>query len=123
MYPLLIKVLVAIVLFTVARAEASDSEEWPSPVLAAGAAKAAEPVQLLPVMEESNRDKSGTTPSQEKTDTSQEGKCQDLATCTWFQAERAGFEPAVRFDPHTAFPVLHLRPLGHLSERTREFYP
>src|SRR5262249_36890784 len=32
------------------------------------------------------------------------------------QAERAGFEPAVRFDPHTAFPVPHLRPLGHLSE-------
>src|SRR5438093_11759971 len=23
------------------------------------------------------------------------------------QAERAGFEPAVRFDPHTAFPVAH----------------
>jgi hypothetical protein len=32
------------------------------------------------------------------------------------EAERAGFEPAVRFDPHTAFPVPHLRPLGHLSE-------
>ncbi len=32
------------------------------------------------------------------------------------KAERAGFEPAVRFDPHTAFPVPHLRPLGHLSE-------
>src|SRR5262249_5086385 len=31
------------------------------------------------------------------------------------KAERAGFEPAVRFDPHTAFPVPHLRPLGHLS--------
>src|SRR5437667_9825690 len=31
------------------------------------------------------------------------------------EAERAGFEPAVRFDPHTAFPVPHLRPLGHLS--------
>src|SRR5262245_7401739 len=30
-------------------------------------------------------------------------------------AERAGFEPAVRFRPHTAFPVPHLRPLGHLS--------
>src|SRR5215472_10416762 len=30
-------------------------------------------------------------------------------------AERAGFEPAVRFDPHTAFPVPHNRPLGHLS--------
>ena len=31
------------------------------------------------------------------------------------QAERAGFEPAVRFDPHTAFPVPHNRPLCHLS--------
>jgi hypothetical protein len=30
-------------------------------------------------------------------------------------AERAGFEPAVRFDPHTAFPVPHNRPLCHLS--------
>jgi len=30
-------------------------------------------------------------------------------------AEREGFEPSVRFNPHTAFPVLHHRPLGHLS--------
>src|SRR5437870_13876152 len=29
--------------------------------------------------------------------------------------ERGGFEPAVRFDPHTAFPVPHNRPLCHLS--------
>jgi len=29
--------------------------------------------------------------------------------------ERAGFEPARRFKPPTAFPVLLLRPLGHLS--------
>src|SRR6266481_7207990 len=36
------------------------------------------------------------------------------------KAERAGFEPAVRFDPHTAFPVPHLRPLGHLSGRKFE---
>ena len=36
------------------------------------------------------------------------------------KAERAGFEPAVRFDPHTAFPVPHLRPLGHLSEIAKE---
>ncbi len=38
-----------------------------------------------------------------------------------FAAERAGFEPAVRFDPHTAFPVPHLRPLGHLSETPPPF--
>ena len=30
-------------------------------------------------------------------------------------AERAGFEPASRFKPATAFPVLLLQPLGHLS--------
>src|SRR5205823_9361904 len=40
------------------------------------------------------------------------------------EAERAGFEPAVRFDPHTAFPVPHLRPLGHLSgEAFAAVYP
>src|SRR5262249_2168546 len=32
------------------------------------------------------------------------------------RAEREGFEPSVRFNPYTAFPVPHLRPLGHLSE-------
>ncbi len=31
-------------------------------------------------------------------------------------AEREGFEPSVQFDPYTAFPVPHLRPLGHLSK-------
>ena len=30
-------------------------------------------------------------------------------------AEREGFEPSVRFNTYTAFPVPHLRPLGHLS--------
>ena|SRR5580704_18281665 len=39
-----------------------------------------------------------------------------LAEGRSLEAERAGFEPAVRFDPHTAFPVPRLRPLGHLSE-------
>jgi hypothetical protein len=29
--------------------------------------------------------------------------------------ERAGFEPAWGFKPPTAFPVLLLQPLGHLS--------
>src|SRR5262249_30626179 len=33
------------------------------------------------------------------------------------KAERGGFEPPVRFDPHTAFPVPHNRPLCHLSLR------
>src|ERR1700687_2823426 len=31
------------------------------------------------------------------------------------KTERGGFEPPVRFDPHTAFPVPHNRPLCHLS--------
>src|SRR5215813_1253064 len=43
----------------------------------------------------------------------------DLRRAFPFAAERAGFEPAVRFDPHTAFPVPHLRPLGHLSEKEK----
>src|SRR5215213_2810889 len=30
-------------------------------------------------------------------------------------AEREGFEPSIGFKPNTAFPVLLLRPLGHLS--------
>ena len=32
-------------------------------------------------------------------------------------AERAGFEPAKRFDPLTHFPGVLLQPLGHLSNR------
>ena len=32
-----------------------------------------------------------------------------------FEAERGGFEPPWRFKPPTAFPVLLLQPLGHLS--------
>jgi hypothetical protein len=38
------------------------------------------------------------------------------------QAERGGFEPPVRFKPHTAFPVPHNRPLCHLSEDRKCFY-
>lgn len=30
-------------------------------------------------------------------------------------AEKAGFEPAVRFKPYTRFPGVHLQPLGHFS--------
>ncbi len=35
--------------------------------------------------------------------------------------ERAGFEPAVRTKPHTAFPRRLLRPLGHLSRAKPPF--
>ena len=38
------------------------------------------------------------------------------------QAERGGFEPPVRFDPHTAFPVPHNRPLCHLSEYFKSLF-
>ena len=31
-------------------------------------------------------------------------------------AEKAGFEPAVRFKPYTRFPGVHLQPLGHFSK-------
>jgi hypothetical protein len=30
-------------------------------------------------------------------------------------AERVGFEPTRRNNPPTRFPVVHLKPLGHLS--------
>ena len=30
-------------------------------------------------------------------------------------AEKAGFEPAVRYKPYTRFPGVHLQPLGHFS--------
>ena len=33
-------------------------------------------------------------------------------------AERVGFEPTRQFDPPTRFPVVHLKPLGHLSKRS-----
>src|SRR5207237_858524 len=36
--------------------------------------------------------------------------------CCMSLTERAGFEPAIGFKPNTAFPVLLLRPLGHLSQ-------
>jgi len=40
------------------------------------------------------------------------------------ETERAGFEPAIGFKPDTAFPVLLLQPLGHLSgKRTRQQEP
>ena len=40
---------------------------------------------------------------------------QPLVNSSTIGTEREGFEPSMRFKPHTAFPVLLLRPLGHLS--------
>src|SRR5437879_3661046 len=67
------------------------------------------------------RDNSGTKGCAVIEEVSRTSVVQGLAMGASFQAERAGFEPAVRFDPHTAFPVPHLRPLGHLSEITSLF--
>jgi hypothetical protein len=35
-------------------------------------------------------------------------------------AEKAGFEPAVRVEPYTRFPGVHLKPLGHFSNQFLE---
>jgi hypothetical protein len=40
---------------------------------------------------------------------------QELAASEAEITEREGFEPSIGFKPNTAFPVLLLRPLGHLS--------
>ncbi len=39
------------------------------------------------------------------------------------EAERAGFEPAIQFDPYAALAKRCLRPLGHLSRCGRGLYP
>src|SRR4051812_31666389 len=41
--------------------------------------------------------------------------------CRLFGAERAGFEPAVGFDPYAALAKRCFRPLSHLSEWCRDF--
>lgn len=37
------------------------------------------------------------------------------------EAERAGFEPAVRFDPDTSLAMMRIRPLCHLSGSCDQF--
>ena len=39
----------------------------------------------------------------------------DRGSQSWQMAERAGFEPAMEFDPHTRLAGECLQPLGHLS--------
>jgi hypothetical protein len=39
------------------------------------------------------------------------------------QAERAGFEPAVQFDPYAALAKRCFRPLSHLSDLTKPALP
>jgi|SRR5271170_5913320 hypothetical protein len=61
-------------------------------------------------------DKSGTSGVRQKSGALQAIEWSALAKRRSFAAERGGFEPPVRFDPHTAFPVPHNRPLCHLSK-------
>ncbi len=42
-------------------------------------------------------------------------------SCKFIMAERAGFEPAKRYNPLTHFPGVLLQPLGHLSVRKTFF--
>ena len=39
----------------------------------------------------------------------------DVISADKNKTERAGFEPAVRCNPYTAFPMPRLQPLSHLS--------
>lgn len=36
-----------------------------------------------------------------------------------FMADEGGFEPPMRFNPHTHFPGVRLQPLGHPSNQKR----
>ena len=49
-----------------------------------------------------------------KKSTPQEIAIQELMECLSNSTERGGFEPPVR-EPHTRFPSVLLKPLGHLS--------
>ena len=42
-------------------------------------------------------------------------KSPSYSTGSDFVAERGGFEPPCRYSPATWFPIMHLKPLGHLS--------
>jgi hypothetical protein len=60
-------------------------------------------------------DKTGTMGAHERSRDPQTSFREEVASHGSLEAERGGFEPPVRFDPHTAFPVPHNRPLCHLS--------
>src|SRR5687767_2815056 len=62
------------------------------------------------------RDKSGTNALLKLPRAPQPAHPQRVAEHGSFQTERGGFEPPWRFKPPTAFPVLLLQPLGHLSK-------
>ncbi len=71
----------------------------------------------LPAAEEnSNRDKTGTLGWSAPNAMSQSEKSHSLTADGSFEAERAGFEPAVGFDPYAALAKRCYRPLSHLSK-------
>ena len=99
---------------------ASLAPTWPLMMAAQIGGKGEEgPHVPASVGEASILDKTGTGGGRSCELKSQSTKSQPLMTAGSLNTERAGFEPAVRFDPHTAFPVPRLRPLGHLSESTK----
>jgi hypothetical protein len=63
-------------------------------------------------------DKTGTTTSESGIRIQKCGENMEPANAGSMVAERAGFEPAVRFYPYAALAKRCFRPLSHLSERT-----
>src|SRR5467141_663820 len=61
-------------------------------------------------------DKSGTTGRKAEDGKSQLATTSIVARHVWNGAERAGFEPAVGFNPHAALAKRCYRPLSHLSD-------
>ncbi len=67
-------------------------------------------------MEESDRDKTGTTTVDSPATYSKDEVRAALVANGSESTERAGFEPAVGFDPHAALAKRCFRPLSHLSD-------
>ena len=63
-----------------------------------------------------DRDRVGTSAVHPIDVASQLQKWKEPASAGSFDAERAGFEPAVQFDPYAALAKRCFRPLSHLSE-------
>ena len=64
---------------------------------------------------DSRRDKTGTRPDMEKAEAPQVPVIKDLARPRCLRTERAGFEPAERFDTFTGLANRRFQPLSHLS--------
>ena len=72
-------------------------------------------VQPSPVQSGTEWARSGPTPPSAATFQTQPPVTTEVRVTGDFEAERGRFELPRRFKPPTAFPVLLLRPLGHLS--------